>query len=301
MAEFSYTALVTTVEKRAFNMAIAEATIVIGLLIGTTINGFIIDDFGLDKLAYVTAGLSTLPLFVSLIFMTDIVDLTHSVNWRSIVGFDHLLGAFRTLYKKRPGYSRLLLNLTFVMYGFLYVSTNFFTSGSFLYFVKERGLTMSEYSLFTGFINLMRGVGGPALIYVINKLFRPDEFHFAMGCAVSAVFGYIIMSIDIFPHSMWVGGVFLSTITTYYSIIRANQTRICSRQEVGKMFAFDALMQVIMGNVTNSLTKEIYAQSLLFWPGLFLAISAFLNICGMASINVFTYFNDKHNVNMINP
>lgn len=293
MAVFSYVALVTTPEKRAFYMALSEASLVIGVLIGTLVNGFIIDDLGLDTLAYITAGISVIPMIVSIAFVTDVTSTSHTSSWRDMIGTSHFLDAFKTLYKKREGYSRLLLNLCFLIYSLLFVGTVMYMGGSYLYFVKERGLTMTEYSLFSAYVNVMKGFGGPSLVYVINRVFKPDEFHFAAGCGVSMVIGFIIMSIDAIPHSMWIGGAFMMTQTTFYAIIRDNQTKICSKEELGKLFAFDAIIQVIMTCVTAIVAKEVYTWSLTFWPGLFLALCAFLTICAMVVLNIFTFIHDK--------
>lgn len=294
MSAFSYVALITPEEKRPFHMAISEGTLLFGVLIGTTINGFIIDDFGLDKLAYITAGITVLPLIITVLFVTDVTSTNHSYTWRDIIGISHILDAFKTVYKKRPGYSRLLLNLSFVMYCFVFLAIQVLMAGSFLYFVKQRGLTYSQYSIFNGYTSAMKSIGGPLVVYIIKRFFKPDDFHFAIGCATSMAIGYTVMSINSIPYSMWIGGTFWLTQTSLFAIIRTTQTTICSKDELGKLFAFDAILQCVLSQTTTIAGKVIYTWSLSFWPGLFLAICAFLIVCSMISIAVYAYFHEKN-------
>ena len=292
MAEFSYIALVTTPETRTFYMAIAEGTFLLGILIGNTINGFVIDHLGLDTLAYATAGVSVLPAIVILLLVTDVQGSSCQTSWRDIINIKQFFGPFRTVYKKRIGFQRALLNWSFVMYSFPFVSLQIFQSASFLYFVKERGLTMSQYSLFTGLISAMKSFGGPLVVYLVKRLIRPDQFSFAIGCIISQIVAYTIMSIDAIPASMWIGAVLLLTQTSFFALVRALQTRICLKDEPGQLFAFDAIILCIMSGITAIVAKVVYTATLSFWPGLFLALCALLYICAMLVTIVVAYYHD---------
>lgn len=295
MASFSYIAYITPPEKRTVNMAIAEGSLLMGALIGQTTNGFIIDDLGLDTLTYITAAVCVLPMVIGFVFMTEAVTNTGKSTWRDAIGVRHLLGPFSTLYKRREGYSRIILNTSFVLYALPYVAMHFYMVGGFLYFVKERGLTMSEFSIFNGYVTALKGIGGPLVVLIIKKFFKPDEYDFAMACTVSSVIGFTLISIDSIPASMWVGGAFLMFQAAFFAVVRVIQTEQCSKVELGKLFAFDAIMQIVIGEIGTVLVKQIYASSLLFWSGLFLALCAFLHICSMVVLAIVRYYSSKHN------
>lgn len=294
MASFSYIAYVTPPEKRTVNMAIAEGSLLIGALIGQTANGFIIDDFGLDTLAYITAAVCVLPMLIGLVFMTEAMTITGKTNLKDAIGVRNLLSAFQTLYKRRAGYSRMLLNTSFVLYAFPMVAYHSSMAGGFLYFVKERGLTMSEFSIFNGYVTALKGVGGPLIVLLIKKYFKPDEYDFAMACAVSSAIGYTVISIDTIPGSMWIGGAFLMFQAAFFAVVRVIQTQHCSNVEFGKLFAFDAIMQIALTQLSSTLVKQVYASSFHVWPGLFLALCAFWHICSMAVLAIVRYYSSKH-------
>ena len=293
MAMLSYVGLVTSQEKRAFYMAIAEGVLLFGVLIGQTINGFIIDDLGLDTMAYITAAVSVLPVIVASVFVTDATSTRHRYTWRDVITLSHMFDAFKTIYRKREGHKRKLLSLCFVMYSLPFVSVCTYMAGSFLYFVKERGITMSEYSIFNGYSSALKSFGGPLVVYLLKRFINPDQFHFAMGCAVSQIFGFTLMSIDIIPDSMWIGVTFIMTQTAYFALIRNLQTTICDKNEYGQLFAFDAILQCVLQSVVGILAKEVYTASLSFWPGLFLALCAFFYLCGMMVTIAVAYYHDK--------
>ena len=298
MAVFSYIALISPVETRAFHLAIAEGTLGLGSLIGTSINGVIIDDMGLDTMAYLTAGIAVVPVILSLVFVRDALYMTGGKppNWREVVGFSHVLDAFKTIYKKRQGYKRLLLNLSFVLYAFPFVAMLIFSSGSFLYFVKEIGLSMTQYSAFNTFRVVGFCVGGPALIYVIRKLRDVPDLDFAMCCNVMMALGAIIMSQPSIPGSMWIGSVFLFPYGSMFALIRAIQTKICGKEELGRLFAFDAIMQCILTTTITIGARELYTESLSFWPGLFLAIQALILVFSMIVIIIMSRFKSYDRV-----
>lgn len=296
MAEFSYVALITSMESRAFHMAVAEGTLGFGMLIGNTINGFIIDDLGLDALAYMTAGIAVLPLILSMVFMRDVVHTSGRVtpSWRDVVGFDHVLDAFKTVYKKREGYNRLLLNLSFVLYSFPFIANIIFASGAFLYFVKEVGFSMSEFSVFNGIRVASVCFGGPILILIVKKIKKVGDLDFAMGCTVVLALAMIIMSQPGIPYGLWVGCILSFPQGCMYALVRTIQTKICGRDELGRLFAFDAIMQCVLTTAMAIGAKVVYTESLIFWPSLFIALCGFMMLCAMIVIVVMSLLRNLH-------
>ena len=295
MAEFSYIALITPLESRAFHMAVAEGTMGVGFLIGTAINGVIIDNMGLDTLAYLTACVAVIPFFLALVFVRDVLHTTDPPNWREVVGFSHVLDAFKTIYKKREGYNRVLLNLSFVLYAFPFVGMLIFTSGSFLYFVKELGFSMTEYSIFNSVRVGVICLGSPLLIHIIRRIRKVEDLDFAMGCNILLSLGTIIMSQPSIPASLWIGGIISFPQGAMYALIRAIQTKICGKDELGRLFAFDAIMQCVLTTSVSIGGKFLYTESLAFWPSMFIAISAFMLVCSMIVIIIMSrlsYYNN---------
>ena len=91
MATLSYAEHITTVQSIAIYMTVAEGATLVGSLIGTLVNGPVINNYGLDTLTYLTGGISLLPGTIALVFFTDIMHAdSASRSWRDVVGCSHL-------------------------------------------------------------------------------------------------------------------------------------------------------------------------------------------------------------------
>ena len=144
MAMLSYHESIPTIQSRAIYMTVAEGATLVGSLIGTLVNGPVINNYGLDTLTYLTAGISLLPGTIALVFFTDI---THADNasrsWRYAVGCSHLTNVLRTVNRRRQGHKPLMLNMSFGMYSLSIVTVSCSIAGSFIFFVKQLGFTMN--------------------------------------------------------------------------------------------------------------------------------------------------------------
>ena len=282
MSSFSYVALITPKEKISVAMAISESSLLAGALIANLINGPIIDGTSLSTLIYINAGLALLPTIIVFVFFTDITSTSViKYTWRDMIGFNHLLDAFKCVFKKREGNSRLLLNLSFVAYMCIFATIAGLAANGFLYFVKQIGMSMTEYSVFSGVLSALKGIAGPGILWVVKRWIKPDRTSILMGAFSSMAFGYIIMSIDSIPHNAWFGGLFLCTQIVCFGEIRSFQASLCERDELGKLFAYDALLQLLIQLIAATSFRSLYSGSLAFWPGMFLSISAALIFLGM--------------------
>lgn len=293
MVTLSYTALISPEDSKASYIAIVEATGWAGELLGFVANGLIVHYFGINQTAYVTSAVSFLSVMITLVFVTNVNHNTRTVKWRDVLSFSHILDAFKTLSKKRSGYKRLLLNLTVVMYTLPTIVMNCYCGGSFLYFVKHRGFSLTNYSLFGGYLDALKCFAGPLLVYGIRKLINPNQFHFAMGCAAMQVIGFTIMSIDWIPNSLWIGAIFLLTECSFFALVHSVQAKLCSEEELTQFFAVDFIIQCVLNCVVYVGAKEVYSASLSFWPGLFLAVCAFIYVLTMVVTSVVAHYHDK--------
>lgn len=266
----------------------------IGALVGSLFYGPVFDALGLDKLAYITAAISVLPVLVALFFVRDTISTSRAVTWREVINLKGLSDAFRTIYKKRDGYLRLLLILSFLLYFFPYMASTSFNSVKYLFLVKQSGLTMSQYSTFVGVAVALQTFGGTCIIIVFKKILRIEDFLFCIGCAVSMAIGYIIMSQPSIPQSIWIGAALLTPQGVLLAIIRTVQTKICDKDELGKLFAFDAIIQSLLTTGVTIGAKAIYTASLSVWPGLFLALNAFLIVCSMIVCAIMSQYYGAH-------
>ena len=287
MSSFSYVALITPKDKTAVAMAICEGTILVGMLLGNVLNGPIIDRTSLPTLTYINSGFALLPLVIVAIFVTDVTShSTVQYTWRNVIGLSHLLDAFKCVFKKREGNSRLLLNLSFVAYSLTYVGSAGLAANSFFYFVKEKGMTMTEYSVFTGTSSVLEGVTGPGILLLVRRFSKPHRNNISILACASVALGYMFLSLTPIPHIEWLGLLFLSGKLVFYAEIRLLQTKLCNKEELGRMFAYDALIQLLLGAGAAVLIKLLYSATLQIWSGMFLAVFSLLMVFAMVVVTI---------------
>ena len=273
MSSFSYVALITPKSKISVAMSICEGTVLIGILLSNLMSGPVIDATNLSTLAYISAGIAILPLIIVSIFMTDATSIsTVQYTWRDVIGVGHLLDAFRCIFKKRDKHSRLLLNLAFAAYTLVFIAVNGSMSDNFLYFVKERGMSLTEYSIFYSILSACKGLGGPAILWLINRFINPHKNNILIGACASIAIGFIILSIESIPYNAWIACIFFCTQTIFFGEIRSFQTSLCDKDELGKLFAYDALIQMTIGTVSTVTFKMLYSATVAVWAGMYLLL-----------------------------
>ena len=299
VAIFSYLTLITPVEQRTLHLTMVEGSIGLGVLIGVSLNGVIIDDLGLDTLTYITVLIAIPPLLIAILFVRNATQARRSPSTTyqicsQVLSLRSVTDALSTITKKRKGFKRCLLSLTFVLYFFPLSGEETFESVSFLYFVKELGFTMTEYSVFNaGKISIIC-FGGPLVIILVKRFLNPDDLTFALGsCAVTAT-AFIIMSQPEITGSIWFGGIFLITQVPFSALVKTIQTKLCEEDELGKLFAFVAIMQSVISTVFGVVGKLFYTTSLSVWPSSFIAFTALMYVAAMIIICIMSYVHDRH-------
>lgn len=299
MAVFSYLALIAPEKERTLYLALAEGCVGIGVLVAESMNGVIIDELGLSTLTYITVGLAIPPLLIAFVFMRDVehsgaTPTLPASTCSQLLSPQRFFDAFKTIYKKRKGYNRCLLNLSFVLFLFPFVGETAIDSASFLYFVKELGFTMTEFSIFCAVKVSTVCLGGPIVIILVKRYLNPDDLKFAMVCCAMVALGFILMSQPEIPGSIWFGGIFLITETPFNALVKTIQTKICGADELGRLFAIIVIMEGMVGTVISILTKIFYAASISVWASSFIAVAAFTHICAMLVIWIMSFIQDRH-------
>lgn len=297
MAAFSYVALVTPAEGRAVHMAIGEGVILIGALLGNTLNAAFVDNLGLDKVAYISAAISILPCLVIVLLVVDsasVKSLNEKWKWTEILGLTNLLSAFRCILKKRPGQGRKLLILTFILYAGPFVSSIGFSSNAFLYFTKERGMTLSDYSTFLVFEEAMKGLGGGIVLFLLAKFVEMEFFNLLIiSCAIE-ILGYVSISLPFYPVCVWVGAIFFIGHSIVLALVRSLQAELCDKNELGMMFAFDSIYMVTINNFASIGFHAMYSASFQVWPEMTFAVCALILILSMVVIIFVSILKDRH-------
>ncbi|XP_067932685.1 proton-coupled folate transporter-like [Watersipora subatra] len=288
MTSFSYVAQVTPKEKTSVAMATCEGTVLMGVLVGSLVNGPVIEKTSLMIMTYINAGIT---IIAPIIIIFGLVEPPRAeplikYKWRDIINAQRTLDSLRCVFKKREKHGRLILHLAVAAFATSFICVSGYTANAYLYFITERGMSLTEYSVFSTILQAMKMIAGPAILWLINRYTNPHRTDILMGSAALLTLGYTIMSIHVIPESLWIGGILTGTVTIFAGEIRFLQTQLCAKNELGQMFAYVALAQFVMGQLAISVFKELYAVTLFFWPAFYLALLGVISLTGMILVAI---------------
>ena len=278
-------------------MAVLEGAGAAGCLIGLLGGGFIESHFGLPITAFVSVGIALAPIMCTAIFTVELsprVDNSAvsdgsagtNVSVLRRVGVTRMLDAIQCVFKKRDCSKRIRLNLCYVANAATSMAANGLVVNSFLYFHKQYGLPIENYTIYFSYIMGTVAVGGPLLLKAMTTCMRQSSAVHGMLSAAVLVVGYAIMSVEVIPHCLWIGGALLAFQSVVYASVRSFAVQLVRADEIGKIFAYDAMLQVILQLTSSILFKWIYSLTVEVWAGFFVAFCGFLCSLSAASLLV---------------
>lgn len=281
MSGYSYVVLAVNTENRDFHMAMAEGAIVVGMILSTLASGPAIDNFGLNRSIYVNAGLNLLLLPLIIFGLRDIPkEGAETYRWTDIFTTKNITDAIKCAFKSRPNYTRLLIHLNIASYYFAFCGVTGAGAVTFLFFVKEVGLTVTQYSYFNSISLVLRVFGAPVLLK-LTKRFKLDSNNVAVISCGLVSLGYILQSVSMNLLYIFAGTFFLAFQAVMYAVIRSNLASLVAKDELGKIFAYDAIIQVMLSSLCSMTFNYLYQWSLPVWPSMFLAAAALLHIAAL--------------------
>lgn len=284
MSGYSYVVLAATEDSRAFHMALAEGSIVIGMVLSSLVSGPVIETIGLNWAIYINTGLNVALLPIIIFGLREIPkDMAETFKFKDILTFDNIKDAVKCVFKARPGRNRLLIHLNIAAYCCAYFGVTGAGAISFLFYVKEVGLTVTQYSYYNTVSLVLRAFGAPALLR-LSKALKIDSFNVAVIATGVVVIGYTIQSLSLDLGFIFVGAALLSFQAVIYAVVRATLASIVAKDELGKIFAYDAILLVVLTSLCTAFFNYLYDWSLPFWPSMHLAMAA---VMFLASLSVF--------------
>lgn len=277
MAGFSYVGLSSTEETQSVNMALAEGFVALGTLLGGLISGPIIDKFGIEIMIYILIGVSVLRIVLTLFIKEVPKPLADRVQLKEALSFRRVVDMFKCIFKRRSNHSRLTLHLTFMAYCGIYCGIAGPASVNFLYLVKEIGLTMTQYSVVLGVTGALRSLLGPLIMFCVKRL-KIHEITAAQVVTAVCAFGSIIFSLGPSLYYIWIGSILMTLLLVPMAVIRSLQIKLIGKDDVGKLFAYASILQVILDAVVVTILNRLYSLTLLIWPQFYSAVTALFYI-----------------------
>ncbi|XP_058828288.1 tetracycline resistance protein, class D-like isoform X2 [Topomyia yanbarensis] len=290
---FSYTADVTGARNRAVKMGVLEAAIFGGLLFGTLSSSFIL------RLANSTTvfTIAAVSISVGIVYITFYIEESiqrneldsTSYKFGEIFRFEHVTDLFRTCFKRRPNFDRVIIWLIIFVLG----ARNFVMGSGTVYFLflRERfGWTVKEFSYYDATIIVFMIIGNLIGVYGVKKYFRLSE-------SMLAAIGFCCYAIDSgirgVAYQPW--HLYLAIVITMMKGIagpmgRAVISNTAAPNDIGKIFSLATSIESLTPLISAPVYTYVYNKTLSVFPGAFNLISAivyFLCLCLMILVRIF--------------
>lgn len=296
MSSYAYLTMISSAEHRSLYMALLEGSAAFGVFLGLVGGGELFQRCNLATTAYTSSSLSLLPVLVTLIFTTEVPRVTEeheqarSTSWSSRVGVRRMLDAIKCVFKRRQHFARLKLNLCYLTNFAVGAAATGFGADSFLFFHKQFGLSIAYYGIFFGYLMAIVAIGGPIILKILCSYFKLRNTWTAMLSACFLAVGYVIMCLKFIPsvYGFWIGGIFLAFQSVVYAPVRDYAAKLVDTSEIGKIFAYDAMLVVIMQISSTILFKWLYSVTVEKFDGFFLVFCASLCLTAGVALIVIT-------------
>lgn len=280
-------------------MTLLEASSAAGCLIGLLGGGIIMTHFDVATVGFVSAGVAMVPLLSTTLLTSELPCLNEPVSgtasWLKKIGVKRMLDAIRCVFKRRDNYRRLCLNLCFFTNWMATFASNGFIVNSFLFLHEHSGMAIGSYTTYFSYIMGVVALGGPLIIQATKGLNLNTAVQGAIASAFVAV-GFGIMSVRIIPYALWIGGAFVSFQSVVYASARSYAVQLVKTDEIGKIFAYDAMLLVILQITSTILFKWIYSVTVEIWAGFFVALCGFLCLLSCLSLLIVFRLGKSWNV-----
>lgn len=283
MSSLSYIAIIADPASRHISLGIGEAAMMCGAFIGTLTNGPIIDNWGLDVLGYINVGINVITGMVVICLVPEIYKETaDKYSWREVLKPHHILDTFKCIFRPRPGKRRLFLNMSLTVYCTLFMTVQVTTSVGFLYFVKEEGMSLTTYSLFNSFAFMSKAIS--MFVLWLSKKMQLDKLDMAIIFSGLHTGAYILLSVNGGGVSalQWIAIALMGGHLAVFAVLRNIQVSLVDQDETGKLFAYDAIIQLLCFTVLSIGINLIYGWSVAFWPEFIFSVSSLVGLISLA-------------------
>lgn len=280
----TYVSSVSTREKRIFRLAILEAMLTIGGILGTFFSGIITKNIGHYAVFITSAGSAILCLLYVVLFVKNIKEEKELVNTRHLLSLAHVKESFVTCFKRRPNTdSRLYIIISFLIMAANYYFIGVVVSIEYLY-LKDKPLLWSyeKYTDLEAIQHILEVLGLSIILPILQRQFGLRVTTICMIGSIAQICQCMLLGVGtddtLIYLSVAIGCTWIFSIVATRTII----SNTVEKGEEGKLFAVASILQyfvisvsVVLANLLWPVTRTLF-KGLLFESACVFAILALI-------------------------
>ncbi|CAH0713367.1 unnamed protein product, partial [Brenthis ino] len=294
MGSYSYISDVTTVESRTFRMGCVAVIVTLGIPLGASISGVLLELVGFYGIFGIGAILFTFGFIHTYFRIHDVkVVYTEGTCRQKIKQFFDPKNAWDTLSLLFLSPKKQLTQIWLIVWAHIVVMGPVFGEASvlFLYTLSKFGMGVVDFSLFSTYSVLMGLAGTAIAVSVLSKILKMHDALLgviATSCRVVSSFVY-----GLAPTKTWffTGPVFDFFGNSGSTVVRSLGTKVVAPNEVGKMCSLIGLVEAIVPVIYTPMYSKMYSATYGSLPGAFYILGGAMTV---PAIFIFLYIYYLH-------
>ncbi|XP_066988657.1 lysosomal proton-coupled steroid conjugate and bile acid symporter SLC46A3-like isoform X2 [Macrobrachium rosenbergii] len=291
MAAYSYIADKSDTHTRTKRLAVVRGIWLLGTPAGTTAGTLIYDAGGYSWVTGFCTVLYILCFIYSAIIVKD-NENPREVNrgtakQRPLYSPMNVVDLFRTCFRKRQGKGRLYITALLCM--MLFCTSTVIQSTVYLWGLRVLNWDIQSYSIFS----VTNDISQALMMLFLTPAFLYFRLHDCSLGAITAVLVFtrlLAMGMTTEPSQWWVPYLFILVPDEFLSVaIRSLLSKICEKDEIGRIFAMLAVLEVFWPIVDSAIFTSVYGATIEFYPSfehLVGAAFALLGIVGFLGLRL---------------
>ncbi|XP_066988656.1 proton-coupled folate transporter-like isoform X1 [Macrobrachium rosenbergii] len=290
MAAYSYVADKSETQARTKRLAVMRAFWLLGTPAGTAAGTLIYDAGGYSWVFGFNAALYAACFVYSVIVVKD-TDTSKEADaelpeQRSLCSPKNVVDLFRACLRKRGGRGRLHVFLLVAMMLAFFCT---FTHSLYLWALRVLNWDIDSYTVY----KVANDLSHVLMILCLTPVFTCLRLH---DCSVGGITATLVFSrllalgMTTSPSDWWVPFLFVFIPSDLISIaIRSQLSKICEKDEIGRIFAMLAVLEVFWPIVDSAIFTSVYGATIEFYPSfehLVGAAFALLGIVGFLGLRL---------------
>ncbi|CAG9564020.1 unnamed protein product [Danaus chrysippus] len=289
MGSYSFIADVTTVENRTFRMGCVAVIVTLGIPLGTSISGVLIQLVGYYGIFGIGVVFFTFGFLQTWFRVHDVRnEPLRGTFVEKLLDFFNPLNAWDTLSLLFIPRTKKLIPIWLVVWAHIIVMGPVFGESPvlYLYTLKKFKMDVVDFSLFSTYSVLMGLAGTSVAVGVLSKILKIHDAALGVLATSSKVLSSMLYGLA--PTRTW---FFVGPVLDFFgnsgsTVVRSMGTKVVDAEKVGKMCSLIGFVESVVPVIYTPLYSKVYSLTLETFSGAFYVMGSLMTL---PAIFIFLY------------
>ncbi|XP_072395910.1 probable peptidoglycan muropeptide transporter SLC46 [Diabrotica undecimpunctata] len=283
---------ISTEHTRALRMAIFEAVLLVGLLVGTLSSGYILYSTNYETVFFLAAGLLALSSLYTMFLLPETAKIKEGQEGtlKELLRCSYFVGIFKTVFKKRENYDRCIVVSIVVTITIMNYIANGENVVRFPFLREKLGWTLTKNNYFNAASHIITIVGTVGATLVLHGKLHMKETVISLIGILGFVGNSFLRGAATNDAYIYVGAVVSVFAGAAMPLLRTRIAQIVPSDEMGKIFALIVGLGGVAGLSAAYMYTTLYNATINIHSGAFNYFSAILYLFAIFLVGIIICF-----------